>query len=322
MKHAARLFLISVLSCAASGVAAADAADYPNRPIRFIAPFVAGGPSDLLSRLLGQKLTESWGQPVIVDNRGSAGGIVGCEIAAQALPDGYTLLLATSSGLTINPSVYKKLPDDPVRDFQPITQVTSGPYLMVVHPSVAAKSVPEFIALAKAKPGQLNYATTGTNNVLAMEQLNHMAGIKTVAISYKGTGQAVNAIVAGKVQSFIINPLVGSPQVKAGKLRALAVTSAKRSPAFPDLPAIAETLPGFEQVVWHSVIVPARTPKAIIAKLSTELIRILRLPEIKERFASQGLDAVGSTPEEVSALIKKEIVMYAKLVKQIGFQPQ
>jgi tripartite-type tricarboxylate transporter receptor subunit TctC len=193
---------------------------------------------------------------------------------------------------------------------------------MVVHPSVPAKSVSEYISLAKAKPGQLNFATTGTNNLLAMEQLNHMAGIKTVAISYKGTGQAVNAIVAGEVQTFIINPLVGAPQVKAGKLRALAVTSAKRSPAFPDVPAIAETLPGFEQVVWHSVIAPARTPKAIVGKLSQELMKILRLPEIKERFASQGLDSVGSTPDEVSALIKKEIAMYAKLVKQIGFQPQ
>ena len=323
MNRAAHLLLISGLSCFASGAAAADAAaDYPNRPIRFIAPFVAGGPSDILSRLLGQKLTESWGQAVIVDNRGSAGGIVGFEIAAKAAPDGYTLLLATSSGLTINPSVYKKLPYDPVRDFQPITQVTSGPYLFVVHPSVAAKSIPEFIALAKAKPGQLNYATTGTNNLLAMEQLNHLAGMKTVAISYKGTGQAVNAIVAGEVQSFIINPLVGSPQVKAGKLRALGVTSAKRSPAFPELPAIAETLPGFEQVVWHSVIVPAQTPKPIVAKLSSELMRILRLPEINERFNSQGLDAVGNKPEDVSALVRKEIAMYAKLVKQIGYQPQ
>lgn len=323
MRKAGYGLLVCVISCAIPAARAADAAgDYPHRPIRFIAPFVAGGPSDILSRMLGQKLTESWGQPVIVDNRGSAGGIVGFEIGAQALPDGYTLLLATSAGLTINPSVYKKLPYDPIRDFQPITQVTSGPYLMVVHPSVPAKSISEYIALAKAKPGQLNYATTGTNNLLAMEMLNHMAGIKTVAISYKGTGQAVNAVVGGEVQSFIINPLVGGPQVKAGKLRAIAVTSAKRSPTYPDVAAIAETLPGFEQVVWHSVIVPAKTPKPIVAKLSNELVRILRSPDVKERFNSQGLDAVGSTPEELSALIRKEIVMYAKLVKQIGYQPQ
>ncbi len=323
MKHAANLFLVSVLSCAASGVVAADAAaNYPNRPIRFIAPFVAGGPSDLLSRFLGQKLTESWGQSVVVDNRGSAGGVVGFELGAKAPPDGYTLLLATSAGLTMNPNVYLKLPYDAQRDFQPITQITSGPYLMVVHPGVPAKSVPEFIAHAKAKPGQLNFATTGTNNLLAMELFNHMAGIKTVAISYKGTGQAVNAILGGEVQSFIINPLVGLPQVNAGKLRALGVTGLKRSPVLPDLPAIAETLPGFEQIVWHGVMVPIKTPKPVVAKLAKELIRIVRLPETKERFSAQGLDAVGSSPEEVVALIKNETMMYARLVKQIGFKPQ
>jgi len=323
MKRAVHLFLVPLLSLAAPGAIAADvAADYPNRSIRFIAPFVAGGPSDMLSRLLGQKLTEIWGQPVIVDNRGSAGGVVGFELGAKAGPDGYTLLLATSAGLTMNPHVYLKLPYDAQRDFQPITQVTSGPYVMVVNPSVPAKSVPEFIALAKTKAGQINYATTGTNNLLAMELLNYMAGIKTVAVAYKGTGQAVNAIVSGEVQVFIINPLVGLPQVQAGKLRALAVTGAKRSPALPELPAIAETLPGFEQIVWHSVMAPARIPKPILAKLSKELIRIIKLPEIKERFASQALDAVGSTPEELSALIKNESAMYAKLVKQIGFKPQ
>ncbi len=323
MKHAAYLFLVSVLSCAASGVAAADAvADYPNRPIRFIAPFVAGGPSDMLSRLLGQKLTERWGQTVVVDNRGSAGGIVGFELGAKAPPDGYTLLLATGSGLTINPSVYLTLPYDPQRDFQAITQVTSGAYIMVVHPSVPAKSLPEFIAYAKSKPGQINFATTGTNNLLAAELFNYMAGVKTVAINYKGTGQAIHAIVSGEVQMFVISPLIALPQINAGKLRALGVTGLKRSPALPDVPAIAETLPGYEQIVWHSVVVPIKTPKAIVAKLSKELMSIIRQPEIQERFSSQGLDAVGSSPEVITALIKKEIVMYADLVKKIGFKPQ
>jgi tripartite-type tricarboxylate transporter receptor subunit TctC len=323
MKHAANLFLISVLSCAASGVAAADAAaGYPSRPIRFIAPFVAGGPSDTLSRLLAQKLTESWGQTVVVDNRGSAGGIVGFELGAKAPPDGYTLLLANGAGLTINPSVYLKLPYDPNKDFQPITQITSGAYYMVINPSVPAKSVKEFIALAKAKPGQLNFAATGTNNLLAAELFNYMAGIKMVAVNYKGTGQAVGAVVSGEVQMFVMSPLIAIPQIKAGKLRAIGLTGSKRSPALPDVPTIAETLPGYENITWHSVVVPARTPKPIVAKLSKELMRIIKNPDMQAHFAQQGLDAVGSTPEELATLIKKEQVEYAKLVKQIGLKAQ
>jgi len=323
MKHAAHLFLISVLSCAASGVAAADAAaGYPSRPIRFIAPFVAGGPSDTLSRLLAQKLTESWGQTVVVDNRGSAGGIVGFELGAKAPPDGYTLLLANGAGLTINPSVYLKLPYDPNKDFQPITQITSGAYYMVINPSVPAKSVKEFIALAKAKPGQLNFAATGTNNLLAAELFNYMAGIKMVAVNYKGTGQAVGAVVSGEVQMFVMSPLIAIPQIKAGKLRAIGLTGLKRSPVLPDVPTIAESLPGYENITWHSVVVPIKTPKPIVAKLSKELMRIIRNPDMQVHFAQQGLDAVGSTPEELATLIKKEQVEYAKLVKQIGLKPQ
>jgi len=323
MSRGASLLLTLVLSCVASSVAGADAASsYPTRPIRIIDAFVPGGPSDALSRMLGQKLTESWGQPVIIDNRGSAGGIVGFELAAKAAPDGYTLLLAPQGPLTINPSVYLKLPYDPQRDFEPLTQVSSGAYLMLVNPSVAAKSVPEFIALAKAKPGQLNYASTATNNLLAMEMFNYMAGVKTVNVAYKGTGQAVAALLSGEVHVFIISPLVGLPHVNAGKLRAIGVTGLKRSPTLPDVPAVAETLPGFESVVWHSVVVPSRTPKPIVDKLARELIRIVKLPDVKERLNSQGLDAVGSTPEELRALIKSEIAMFAKLVKQIGLKPQ
>jgi tripartite-type tricarboxylate transporter receptor subunit TctC len=322
MKHSARLFLVSLLSCAATGAFAADAAkDYPARPIRFVVPFVPGGPSDTISRLLGQKMTESWHQTVVIDNRGSAGGIVGFELAAKAPPDGYTLLLANGAGVTINPSVYLKLPYEP-RDFQPITQVTSGAYYLVVPPSLPVKSVKEYIALAKAKPGSLNFAATGTNNLLAAEQLNYMAGIKTVAVNYKGTGQAVSAVMSGEVQSFIISPLIAIPQVQAGKLRAIGITGLKRSAALPDVPTIAETLPGYENITWHSVLVPAGTPKPIVAKLSKELMAIIRKPDVHDRFTSVGLDAVGSTPEELAKLIKEETVMYAKLVKQIGLKPQ
>jgi tripartite-type tricarboxylate transporter receptor subunit TctC len=182
--------------------------------------------------------------------------------------------------------------------------------------------VPEFIALAKAKPGQLNFAATGTNNLLAAEQFNHMAGIKTVAVNYKGTGQAVTAVMSGEVQMFIISPLIAIAQVNAGKLRAIGVTGLKRSPALPDVPPIADTLPGYENITWHSVIVPAKTPQPIVAKLSRELMAIIKTQEVQERFSSQGLDAVGSTPEVLAALIKQETAMYAKLVKQIGLPPQ
>lgn len=323
MKHADYLFLVAVLSCAMQGANAADAAgDYPNRPIRFVIPFVPGGPSDTLSRLLGQKLSESWNQTVVIDNRGSAGGIIGFEIGAKAIPDGYTVLLANGSGLTINPHVYLKLPYDPVKDFQPITQVTSGAYFMVVPVSLPAKSVKEFIALAKASPGALNFAATGTNNLLATGHFSHMAGIKMVAVNYKGTGQAITAVMSGEVQSFIMSPLVAIPQIKAGKLRAIGYTGLKRSNVLPDVPAIAETLPGFENIVWHSVVVPAKTPKPIVAKLSRELMGILRQPDVRERLSALGLDAVGSTPEELTALIKMEVVMYGKLAKQIGLKPQ
>jgi putative tricarboxylic transport membrane protein len=322
MRHSARLFLVSLLSCVATGAFAADAGkDYPNRPIRFVVPFVPGGPSDTISRLLGQKLTESWHQTVVIDNRGSAGGIVGFELAAQAPADGYTLLLANGAGVTINPSVYRKLPYEP-KDFQPITQVTSGAYYMVVPPSLPAKTVKEYIALAKAKPGSLNFAATGTNNLLAAEQFNYMAGIKATAVNYKGTGQAVSAVMSGEVQSFIMSPLIAVPQVQAGKLRAIGITGLKRSPVLPDVPAIAETLPGYENITWHSVLVPANTPKPIVARLSKELMRIIKQPDTTERFNSVGLDAVGSTPEQLAKLIKEETVMYAKLVKQIGLQPQ
>jgi putative tricarboxylic transport membrane protein len=322
MKHSARLLLVSLLSCAATGALAADAAaNYPSRPVRFVVPFVPGGPSDTISRLLAQKMTESWNQTFVIDNRGSAGGIVGFELAAQAPADGYTLLLANGAGVTINPSVYRKLPYEP-KDFQPITQVTSGAYYMVVPMTFPAKSVKEYIAIAKAKPGSLNFAATGTNNLLAAEQFNYMAGIKATAVNYKGTGQAVSAVMSGEVQSFVMSPLIAVPQIQAGKLRAIGITGLKRSAVLPDVPTIAETLPGYENITWHSVLVPAKTPKPIVAKLSKELMRIIRQPDTTERFNSVGLDAVGSTPEQLAKLIKEETAMYAKLVKQIGLQPQ
>jgi tripartite-type tricarboxylate transporter receptor subunit TctC len=313
-----------VLGFTAAGVEAATAdAGYPNRPIRFIVPFAPGGPSDILSRMVGQKLGESMGQTIVVDNRGSVGGLLGFEAGAKAAPDGYTLLMAANSLLTINPHVYKNLPYNPERDLQPITQLTSVGNVMVVHPSVAATNVKEFIALAKAQPGKINYATTGTGNVLGIGHFKVVAGIDMVAIPYKGTGQAVIDLVGGHVQMFFMNPLVAVPHVKTGKLRALAVTSLTRNPSMPDVPTVAESgLPGFKNVTWHSILVPARTPKPIAQRLNAELVKIVNLPDVQERLLGQGLTPVGSTPEQMRALWKEESLEFAKLVKQIGLQPQ
>ena len=312
-----------LLSFAVCGVEAATEASYPNRPLRFIVPFAPGGPSDILSRLMGQKLGESMGQTVVIDNRGAVGGILGAELGAHAPADGYTLLMSANSLLTINPHVYKKLPYDPQRDLQPITQLTSVGNVVVVHPSVAATSIKEFIALAKSKPGVINYATTGTGNVLGIANFKVMAGIDMVAIPYKGTGQAVIDLVAGHVQMFFMNPLVAIPNVKSGKLRGLAVTSLTRNPALPDVPTVAESgVPGFKNITWHSVLVPARTPKPIVKRLNDELVKIVNMPDVQERLLGQGLTPVGSTPEQMSALIKEESMEYAKLVKKIGYQPQ
>ena len=314
--------VVAMTSCAVAGAAKKDEA-YPARPVRFIVPFAPGGPSDILSRLVGQKLGESVGGTIVIDNRGAVGGIVGAELGAHAPPDGYTLLMAANSLLTINPHVYRKLGYSPERDLQPVTQLTSTGNVVVVHPSVAATSIKEFIALAKAKPGQINYATTGTGNVLGIAAFKTKAEIDMVAIPYKGTGQAVIDLVAGQVQFFFMNPLVAVPNVKASKLRALAVTSLDRNPALPDVPTVAESgVPGFKNVTWHSVLVPARTPKALVQRLNAELVKIVHMPEVKERLAGQGLSPVGSTPQQMAALMREESQEHAKLVKQIGLPVQ
>jgi tripartite-type tricarboxylate transporter receptor subunit TctC len=303
--------------------AAAKEESYPNRPVRFVVPFAPGGPSDILSRLVGQKLGEALGQTVVVDNRGAVGGILGAELGAHAPPDGYTLLLAANSLLTINPHVYKKLPYNPEKDLQPITQLTSVGNVVVVHPSVAATSIKEFIALAKSQPGKINYATTGTGNVIGIAHFKVVAGIDMVPIPYKGTGQAVIDLIAGHVQFFFMNPLVAVPHVKTGKLRGLAVTSPTRNPSLPDMPTVAESgLPGFKNITWHSILVPAKTPMPIVKRLNTEIVKIVNLPDVQERLLGQGLTPVGSTPEHVKALMKEESSEVAKLVKKIGYQPQ
>ncbi|MCC7485385.1 MAG: tripartite tricarboxylate transporter substrate binding protein [Burkholderiales bacterium] len=314
----AGLFLL-----AAFPMVKAAESSYPNRPIRLVIPFVAGGPSDFLSRLIGGKLGEALGQQVVPDNRGSAGGIVGFDMGAKATPDGYTLLMAAYSGYTINPHVYKNMPYNPLTDLQPITQLTVGGNIIVINTTVKANNLREFIALAKANPGKMNFASTGAGPLLATERFKKAAGIDLVNIPYKGTGQSVIAILSNEVQMFVMNPLIAVPNIKGGKVRALAVTSLKRNPVLPDLPTVSESgLPGFENVTWHSFAFPARIPRPILKRMHGEVVKVLNTPQVRDTILAQGLEPVGNTPEELSARIKKEYAEMAALVKEIGYQPQ
>src|SRR5688572_580226 len=301
------------------------ATPYPARPIRIIDPFPPGGPSDIVNRAINQRFSEVLGQPVVIDNRAGAAGIVGTEIVAKAAPDGYTLLLGPSGALTIQPTLNPKLPYDPQRDFEPVSQLTSGPQVIAVHPGVPAKSVQELIALAKAKPGQLNYASGGaaTANHLAMELFKLAGGIEVVHLPYKGTGPALTAVLGGEAQMIISALLAALPHVKSGKLRALAVTSTSRSAAVPDLPTASESgLPKFETSSWHGVLVPARTPRPIVTQLHGVLVKVLNAPDVRERLTTQGLNVVASSPQEFGAHIKSETAKYARVIKQANIKPE
>ncbi len=298
---------------------------YPTRPVRIIVPTSAGGGSDASARVIAQELSKRWGHPVVVENRAGAGTIVGTEIVAKAPPDGHTLLMAPGAFAT-NPSTYKKMPFDTLRDFAPISQTMSVPVLIAVHPSVPAKSVKEFIALAKARPGELQYAAAGHGTLphLAMELFASMAQIRLINVPYKGPAPGIMDLLGGRIAATATGglPLI-VPHVRSGKLRALGVTSATRAAALPDIPTIAEGgLPGYEVVQWNGLLAPAGTPREIIARLHTEVTPILRTPEMRERLAREGIEVVGSSPEEFAAFIKAEVVKWAKVVKAAGIQPE
>ena len=301
------------------------AESYPSRPIRWIVPFSPGGPSDIIGRYFALKLTDGLGRQVVVDNRGGATGIIAFEIAARSAPDGYTVLQAGASGLTVNPSLHAKLPYDAQRDFRLVTQLVATPNILVVHPSLPARSVKELVALAKAKPGQLAFASggSGTSNHLSWEMLRYYTGIELIHVPFKGTGPALASVLGGQVPMMFSNMLPAMPQVRAGKLHALAVTSAQRSPAAPDVPTVAETgIPGYETTSWHGVAVPAGTPGAIVKRLHAELAQIARQPDVRERFAADGTQVVGSSPEEFLALVKAETARWAKIIKAAGIRPE
>jgi len=293
---------------------------YPNKTIRMIVPFAAGGPTDIITRTVGQKLTESWGQPVVIDNRGGGGGNIGSDILAKATPDGYTLAMIIV-GHAINASLYSKLPYDPVKDFAPVTLAGAATIVLVAHPSVQAKSVKELIALAKSKPGKINWASpgTGTPHHLAGELFKTRTGIDMVHIPYKGAAPAVVDLLGGQVSLAFVSLPAALPHIKAGKLTALGVSSPQRSAVAPEVPTIAESgLTGYELENWYGVLAPAGTPREIVNKLNGEIVKILQTQDVKERLNSQGFEIRTSTPEQFAAYLKSEIVKWAKIVKDSG----
>jgi len=320
-----RLILASLLAAAlpAAAVAAQSSAPhYPAKPIRIVVPQSAGGSTDLTARLVAQKLSDALGQSVVVDNRPGAGSIIGTDIVAKAPADGYTLLVVASS-ITLNPSLHKKLPFDPVRDLAPVTQLSAFPNMLVVHPAVPVKSVQELIALAKSRPGQINYGSsgTGTGTHLSAELFKYMTGVDMVHVPYKGGGPAVIALLGGQVQlNFATIPSV-LLHVRAGKLRAVAVTTLRRSPAAPEVPTIAESgVPGYDHGPWNGMLAPAKTPRAIIARLNAEVARIVHMPETKAVLVHEGAEPVGNTPEEFAAIIKTETVKWEKVIRAAGIK--
>jgi tripartite-type tricarboxylate transporter receptor subunit TctC len=297
---------------------------YPTRTVRVVVPFAPAGSTDVTARVVAQKLTDAWRQQVIVDNRAGAGGNIGAELVAKAAPDGYTLLLATTGVMAINHRLYRNLPYDALRDFAPITQIGALPLILIVHPSLPARSVKELIAIAKARPGQLSYASSGVGSATHMttELFRMMAGIDIVHVPYKGSGQAMVDLIGGQVALAFDQITSSQPQVEAGKLRALAVTSAKRFPSVPKLPTVAEAgLPGYESVSWNGLAAPANTPREIINRVQAEVARALQAPDIKERFFKDGIEGVASTPEQFTAHIRAERAKWEKVVDAAGIKP-
>ena len=317
------VLLCTLVACAA--LSPAHAQSYPAKPIRFVVGFTAGGASDITSRIIGQKLTEHFGQPVIIDNRAGASGTIAAAIVARAPPDGYTLLSGATSILAINPGLYAKLEYDPVKDFAPVSQTVSMPQLLVVHPAVKAVTLKELLALAKAKPGELNYSSSGTGSSshLAMELLKFMTGASFVHVPFKGSGQAMPSLLAGQVQ-LVFDPMPSSlPHVRTGRLRAIAISTSARSPAIPELVTVAEAgVPGYESSLWYGVLAPARTPPEIVAKLNKTVNAILREPEVVERFAGLGADPLGNSSAAFARYIGDEIAKWGKVIKAVGMRAE
>ena len=301
----------------------AFAQSFPNKPIRIIVPFPAGGGVDSVGRTVAQRLAEGIGQPIVIDNRGGAGGSIGTEAVARSAADGYTLLL-TTHGHTIQPNM-QKVPWDPVRDFEPVMQILTFSFLVTVHPSVPASSLKEFIAYAKANPGKLSYGSSGTGGPIhfAVEMFKSVAGVDVMHVPYKGNAPLSTALISGEVQMSMDAMGVSLPQVRAGKLRGLAVSGPRRWPPLPDMPTIAEAaLPGFELLGWHGIVAPAATPKEIVAQLNRELAKVLSLRDVRDRIIGLGYDPTTTTTEEFVDIIRKDLAKYQKVIKETGIRAE
>ena len=314
----------SFILCCAMAATATYAQQYPVKPVRLVVPSAPGGGTDITARLLAPRLTERLGQQVVVENRAGAGTMIGIEAVAKSPPDGYTLLMGLST-LAINSAMYKKVPYDPVRDFAPISQVIAAPNMLVVHPSVPARSVKELIAFTRARPGQLNYASAGhgTNPHLSMELFLSMTGLKVVHIPYKGLAPGIVDLLAGHVSLATATMLTGLPHVKSGRLRCLGTTGATRAAVLPDQPTVAEAgVPGYEASQWYGVLAPAGTPKEIVARLNADIVRIVQSPDMKEKFAVDGTDPVGSSPDDFARYITSELTKWGKVARDAGIKPE
>ena len=320
-----KLVSISVFALALATTTAfsQDVSNYPARPIRVIVPFAPGGGLDISTRLIGQKLTEKWGQNIVVDPRPGAATIVGTEIASKAVPDGYTLLMITTT-FAINPGLYPKLPYDPLKDFTPVTQLNSQPNVIVVAPAFSGRSVKDLIAAAKAKPGELTFASPGAGSAphLAAEMFQRAAGVRMIHVPYKGIPPAVTDVIGGRVTMLFTTTISAAPHINSGKLRAIAITSAKRQSSMPDVPTIGETLPGYRAEAFQGMVAPAGVPRGIVEKVSAEVARIVRLPDVTHRFQLDGADAVGSTPKEFAAFLRAEMQKWGTVIKEAGIKPE
>lgn len=325
LPHSKRLLLCALALLAVPLAVIAQGSTYPSKPIRLLVGVPPGGTTDLVARFVGAQLSKQMGQTIIVDNRGGAGGNIAAEAVAKAEPDGYTLFLGPVGTMTINPFVYAKMPFDTMRDFAPISQLTSLPIVMVVNPSVPVKDLKEFVLFAKSKPGYVSFASggSGTQTHLAGEMLKSMAGIDMVHIPYKGTAPAMVDLLGGQVSAMFDQIATALPYIRSGKLVALGVTTAKRSSVAPEIPTFAEGgVQGYEATTWHGLLAPAGTPKDVILKLNAEVVKALRAPELLEKFKANGVDAVSSTPEQFGAMLQSELTRWRDAVKAAGLKPE